>query len=77
MQNPDDRVSRGESSAKARNFIKTLQRKDVILFMHFLLDVVDCLTKVSLVFQLRESSACDIYNEIEAAKAVLATYKDK
>ena len=77
MQNKDDKSVRGEQSAKAKNFAKLLGQKDVVCFMHFLLDVVDCLTNVSLAFQKKDGAVCDIFSELEAAKTVLNSYKDQ
>ena len=47
------------------------------MFLHFILEVINCLDHVSLVFQKRETAFCDIFNELEAAKAVLLTYKER
>ena len=49
----------------------------MLLFLHFMLDVVNVLTKVSLVFQQKEAAVCHTFNEVEAAKAILSTYRER
>lgn len=64
-----------ESSAKARNFLKLLKDKAVILWLHFMMDVIKSLSTVSLKIQDQQSSIGDIYSELDSAKAILEKFK--
>lgn len=64
-----------ESSAKARNFLKLLKDKAVMLWLHFMMDVIKSLSTVSLKIQDQQSSIGDIYSELDSAKAILEKFK--
>ncbi|XP_061168890.1 zinc finger protein 862-like [Saccostrea echinata] len=70
QQNPSK-----ESSAKARNFLKLLKDKSVILWLHFMMDVVKSLGAVSMKIQDQQSTIADIYSELDSAKAILNKFK--
>ncbi|XP_071157050.1 zinc finger protein 862-like [Mytilus edulis] len=65
---------RKESSAKGRWFLKLLKNKGVVQWLHFLMDVIKCLSKVSKTIQTKESTLADIFNELESAKVILNKY---
>lgn len=64
-----------ESSAKARNFLKLLKDKAVILWLHFMMDVIKSISTISLKIQDQHSSIGDIYSELDSAKAILDKFK--
>ena len=67
---------RTESAAKAKNFLKILQDKAVVLFLHFLSDVVTVLSKLSLILQTRETTVAEVVSKLEATKEILILYKN-
>lgn len=77
IQNPADSASRKDSAAKARNFLALLTSQSAMYFLHFLWDVTTCLASVSLIFQDRSTTVGDIHTELDAAKAILESYKDR
>lgn len=64
-----------EYSAKAENFLKHLNDRYVMCWLNFLMDVVKCLSKVSLAIQQRDSTLCDIFEELELIFEELETSK--
>ncbi|VDH95135.1 Hypothetical predicted protein [Mytilus galloprovincialis] len=72
MQAPGE--ARKDSSAKARNFLKALKDKHSLFWLHFMLDVVQSLSTVSRTVQSKDSNLGDVYNEIEACKAIMGKY---
>lgn len=75
MQAPGE--ARKDSSAKARNFLKALKDKHSLFWLHFMLDVVQSLSTVSRTVQSKDSNLGDVYNEIEACKAILGKYMNR
>ncbi|KAH3735561.1 hypothetical protein DPMN_042097 [Dreissena polymorpha] len=61
-------------SAKARNFLKALKDKRLVMWLHFLLDIVNCLSDVSLVIQANNCTVSDVWLELKSAKQSIASY---
>ncbi|XP_069130425.1 zinc finger protein 862-like isoform X2 [Argopecten irradians] len=66
-----------ESSCKAKGFLKLLQEPSVQYWLHFMADVVKCLSKVTETIQEKDSNVGSIFTELEGAKAILAKYKTR
>ncbi|XP_014680148.1 PREDICTED: zinc finger protein 862-like [Priapulus caudatus] len=66
-----------DARAKAKGYLKQLQRKDVVLFAHFMLDVVTVLSKVSLTAQRSQSTVADVVASIDMSLTTLKKYRSK
>ncbi|XP_053398417.1 zinc finger protein 862-like [Mercenaria mercenaria] len=77
IQNPNDSSHRKESAAKAKNYLKLLKEDQVVVWLHFLMDVVSCLSKVSEVIQEKNSTLADVWNELQSAKVIMMRYQDR
>ena len=65
------------TAAKATGFLKFLLSKSGCYFLHFLLDVLNILTRVSKVFQKMDGTVGDVLFEIEEAKEQLKKLKER
>ncbi|KAH3741573.1 hypothetical protein DPMN_048298 [Dreissena polymorpha] len=61
-------------SAKTRNFLKALKDKRLVMWLHFLLDIENCLSDVSLVIQANKCTVSDVWFELQSAKQIIASY---
>ena len=77
MQSPDLNQYRSDSAQKAKNFMRVLGTKNGVYFMHFLADVVGCLSDLSQAFQLRYAPVSQIWLEIDTAISILSSYKQR
>ena len=66
-----------DARAKAKGYLRQLQRRDVLMSTLFLLDVVSVLSKVSLMAQKKNSTLADVAAAIEDAKTTLTKYRDR
>ncbi|XP_030829455.1 zinc finger protein 862-like [Strongylocentrotus purpuratus] len=66
-----------DARAKSKGFLKQMKRKDVVLFAHFMLDVVTVLSKVSLTAQRSESTVPEVARSIDMALTTLKKYRSK
>lgn len=62
---------------KAAGLLKILECKDVVYFLHFMLDVLKVLTAVSTSFQRTEATMGDVLTEIETARESLDNMKEQ
>ena len=64
-----------DQQAKAKAYLKMLQSKDMVYVMHFMIDVLSVLKKVSNAFQERDATAADIHTQLSSVCAVLEKYQ--
>ena len=65
----------GMAKGKATGFVKSLRTKSLLLFLHFMLDVVTSLSTLSLGLQLKNISIADVDSRKEATQNHLETLK--
>ena len=58
-------------AAKAKCFLKLLLTKDVVLYLHLLLDICEPLRKLSNAFQERSAVVSDVYRAISSSIVIL------
>ena len=70
----DSRVSNKIQVNKARCFLKLLSAKDVILYMHLLLEICELLKKLSATMQDKTAAVSDVHRMLHSTvqNAVLA-----
>ncbi len=70
-----------KADAKARGFAKKnhgfMRRTDVVLFCHLLLDVVSCLSQLSLVIQRTHVTIGTIFQAMQTVKKSLHKMRTK
>ncbi|XP_071486689.1 zinc finger protein 862-like [Diadema antillarum] len=66
-----------DARAKAKGYLRLLERRDVLMYSLFLLDVVTVLSKVSLTGQKQVSTLADVSAAIEASQVTLRKYKNR
>lgn len=71
----DSRVSNKIQVNKAKCFLKLLSSKDVILYMHLLLEVCEPLKKLSATQQDKTAAVSDIHRILNSTLAVLKKIK--
>jgi hypothetical protein len=69
--------NRRDQAAKAKGFLATLTDARCILYMHLLADVLEELTKVSLVSQRNDTCIGEIYEVVQDAKDHLEYLKKR
>lgn len=67
----DSRVSNKIQVNKARCFLKLLSAKDVILYMHLLLEICELLKKLSATMQDKTAAVSDVHRMLHSTLAVL------
>lgn len=67
----DSKVSNKIQVNKARCFLKLLSAKDVILYMHLLLEICEPLKKLSATMQDKTAAVSDVHRMLHSALAVL------
>jgi len=73
----DNRENSGDSRGKATFFLKELRARDIVLLIHFLADVTQCLGMLSKAFQQVEATVSDIHEMTEVTIKLLLKYKEK
>lgn len=71
----DSRISNKIQVSKAKCFLKLLSAKDVVLYMHLLLEVCEPLKKLSATIQDRTAAVSDIHRLLHSTLAVLKKIK--
>ena len=71
----DSRISNKIQVNKAKCFLKLLSSKDVILYMHLLLEVCEPLKKLSATQQDKTAAVSDIHRILHSTLAVLKKIK--
>ena len=77
MRNADSSDVSRDAKAKATGFYKKMTEKSVVLFGHFLWDIVICLSKLSLVLQQRKTSILEVQEHLIGTVAIIKKYKEK
>ena len=77
MVTPDLHGRKTDQHAKARNYYSLLHSKDVVYFLHFLVDIAAALPDVSTAFQRKEVTIGEIHAEIDACKDVIGKYAER
>ena len=67
----DSRVSNKIQVNKARCFLKLLSAKDVILYMHLLLEICEPLKKLSATMQDKTAAGSDVHRMLHSTLAAL------
>lgn len=67
----DSKVSNKIQVNKARCFLKLLSAKDVILYMHLLLEICEPLKKLSATMQDKTAAVSDVHRMLHSTLAVL------
>ncbi|XP_060587867.1 zinc finger protein 862-like [Ruditapes philippinarum] len=77
IQNPSDPSHRKDSAAKGKHFLSVMKSENTMFWMHFLLDVVVCLSMAPEAIQEENANLADIWNELETVKSTLKKFKSR
>ena len=66
-----DPTASKDAKGKAKGFSLILHDREIMMFAHFLADVVDVLASLSLVFQQRRATLCAVHSTLAATKQSL------
>ena len=67
----------GESTDKARGFLRLMNRPDVVGYIHLLRDILAPLRQLSKTLQSNETTLADVKESMEMAKDMLSALKEK
>ena len=66
-----------DQKAKAKGLLQKLKRRDIVIFAHFVFDVILILKKLSLVAQGKASLVSDVQSSLNLTLAMLSKYEKR
>ncbi|KAG1650891.1 Zinc finger protein 862 [Nymphon striatum] len=75
MEDCVTQTTKGESQNKARGYLRLINRKDTLAYIHLMKDILTPLKTLSVILQSNQTTLADVKEKMEVCTSVINTYQ--